>query len=135
MWDGRPRAKDDPYWLESGKLWVEYAPGRHRLVDLNKPEPTPVARSSFPAPMIRRDDIEPCFGADGKMHDSLSSLRKTYLPSGNPKGKRYIEIGNEKPLEYKRPVSSEAEIREDVKAAIEDIKNGRVKPPANGDQP
>jgi hypothetical protein len=128
MWEGRPRAKDDPYWIEHGKVWVEYAPGRHRLVDLEKPAPTPVARSSFPAPMIIRDAIEPCYGADGQMHDSLSSLRKTYHPSGNPKGKRYIEIGEEKVPEYRKPEFDEGERREHIKAAIEDVKYGRVPP-------
>lgn len=82
------------------------------------------------APAVRSDSIEPCYGADGKMHDSLASLRATYLPSGNPKGKRYTEIGNEKPPAHKRVEPGEKERRDDIKAAIEDIKNGRVPPPA-----
>lgn len=81
------------------------------------------------APAVRSDYIDPCYGADGKMHDSLASLRASYLPSGNPKGKRYIEIGDEKPAPYKRPVPDEKSRRDDIKAAIEDIKYGRVKPP------
>lgn len=40
---------------------------------------------------------------DGKMYDSKAKMRKTYHPSGNEKGERYIEMGNEEPIHFKRP--------------------------------
>ena len=110
-------------------VWVEFEPGRQALVDLDKESGPHPSRSPLGFPMIARDEITPCYGADGKLHDSLSSLRATYRPDGNPKGKRFIEIGNEKAPVFKRPEPSERERREDIKAAIEDIKYGRVKPP------
>lgn len=126
MW-GRPRRHDDPYWAEQGKAWIEYAPGKRRLVDLNAPQGVPVARSSFPAPALLKDSIEPCLGMDGKMHDSLSSYRKTLRADGNPMGETFTEIGNESltPVEYK---FDRAERREDIKAALADVKAGKPIP-------
>lgn len=47
-------------------------------------------RSSFPCPMVVSDAIEPCLSvADGKWHDSMSSLMHSYTPEGNPQGERY----------------------------------------------
>lgn len=85
------------------------------------------AQRQVSAPRILSDYIEPCRGADGKMHDSLSSLRATYLPSGNPKGERYLELGDQqiKPTEHK---VDRKQRRDDIRAAIEDVKNGRVPP-------
>lgn len=128
MWDGGPRSTDDPYWLETGRVWVEVAPGRKRLIHLDQPERPPVARSSFPAPAIRRDSIDPTRGPDGRMHESLSGYRRSLRADGNPQGENYIEIGNEelKPVEHK---FDRKERREDIRAAIADVKAGRVPPP------
>lgn len=123
---GTPRADNAPYWLEQGKVWIEYAPGRKRLVDLNRADETPIASSDFPCPMIRRDAIEPCVGMDGKTHESLSSLRKSYRADGNPQGQNYIEIGNEKRPEHKPKEFDRKQRRDDLHAAIADVKYGRV---------
>jgi hypothetical protein len=40
---------------------------------------------------------------DGKMYDSKSRMRETYKPGGNKDGERYIELGNEEPIHFKRP--------------------------------
>lgn len=85
------------------------------------------ARRQVSAPRIRSDYIEPCMGADGKMHDSLSGLRATYLPSGNPRGERFYELGDEKIKPTERKFDRKQR-RDDIKAAIEDVKNGRVPP-------
>lgn len=79
------------------------------------------------APRILSDYIEPCLGADGKMHDSLASLRATYRPDGNPRGERYLELGDQeiKPTEFK---FDRKQRRDDIRAALEDVKNGRVPP-------
>lgn len=54
-------------------------------------------RGSFPCPMIASDTLdEPLYsGADGKLYTSKAALRASYLPSGNPDGIRYDEVGNE----------------------------------------
>lgn len=128
MWDGRPRSADDPYWLETGRVWVEVAPGRKRLIHLDRPEPAPVARSSFPSPSIRRDSIDPIRGADGRMYDSLAGYRRSLRAEHNPQGENYVEIGNEelKPVEHK---FDRKERRDDIRAAIADVKAGRVPTP------
>lgn len=79
------------------------------------------------APRILSDYIAPCLGADGKMHDSLASLRATYLPSGNPRGERFYELGDQK-IENKPPEFDRKQRRDDIKAAIQDVKYGRVPP-------
>lgn len=51
------------------------------------------SRSSF---YVRSDSIDPVRSmADGKMHDSLSSLYKSYRADGNPQGVNYQCIGND----------------------------------------
>lgn len=86
------------------------------------------SRRLVTAPRIKSDYIEPTRGADGKIHESLSSYRRSLEPGGNPQGERYIEIGNEeiKPVEHK---FDRKQRRDDIKAAIEDVKNGRVATP------
>lgn len=57
----------------------------------------PPARSDLPFPMIASDYLaEPVQSmVDGTWHTSKAGLRKTYSPSGNEEGVRYIEIGND----------------------------------------
>lgn len=123
---GVPRADDDPYWAAQGKAWVEIEPGRKRLIDLNRPY-SPPKRSHLSAPYIRRDSIEPCWGADGKMHESLSSYRRSLRAENNPQGENYIELGNESLPTIERTFDRKAR-REDIKAAIADVKAGKPIP-------
>jgi hypothetical protein len=85
------------------------------------------ARRLISAPRVLSDQIEAVRGADGKMHDSLSGLRASYLPSGNPQGERYLELGDQNitPTEHK---VDRRQRRNDIKAAMEDVRNGRVAP-------
>ncbi len=47
------------------------------------------------APMVIRDDMPPTMSmVDGSIHESKRGIRKTYEPSGNAEGKRYVELGN-----------------------------------------
>jgi putative FmdB family regulatory protein len=85
------------------------------------------AHRQISAPRILSDYIEPCRGADGKMYDSLRGLRATYLPSGNPQGERYLELGDQEITPTVKTFDRKQR-REDIKAAIEDVKNGRVPP-------
>lgn len=77
--------------------------------------------SSLSMPYFRQDTIQPCMGMDGKMHDTLSSYRKTLLPSGNPKGERYVELGNESLPEFKAREFDRKKRREDIKRAISEF--------------
>lgn len=77
--------------------------------------------SSLSCPYFRQDTIDPCMGMDGKMHDTLSGYRKTLLPSGNPKGERYVELGNDSLPDFKAPKFDRKKRREDIKRAISDI--------------
>lgn len=107
------------------EAWFVFDDGRRCLRPIErKVEP---ARSSFPAPAIRRDSIDPCRGMDGKMHESLSGLRRTYRADGNPQGENYIELGNEslKPVTYD---FDRKQRRDDIKAAIADVKAGKSFP-------
>lgn len=107
-----------------GFAWFVFDNGRqyHRRLDQ--------AREERPrAPYIRRDSIEPCRGMDGKIHDSLASYRRTLRADGNPQGENYIELGNESltPVEHKFDPKQR---RDDIKAAIADVKAGNIPVPA-----
>lgn len=81
------------------------------------------------APRLLSDSIEPCLGPDGNMHDNLTSYRRSLLPENNPRGERYTEIGNERltPVEHK---FDRKQRRDDIRAGLEDVRNGRVPPMA-----
>jgi len=115
----------EPSMFCAGEAWFIFDDGRKLLRRTERAAPP---RSSFPTPALMRDSIDPCRGMDGRMHDSLSSLRRTYRPDGNPQGERYDEIGNEelKPVTH---TFDRAQRRDDIKAAIEDVRNGRVAQP------
>lgn len=116
----------EPSLFRADEAWFVFDDGRQCLRKIDRDEK--VARSDFPVPAIMRDSIDPCRGMDGRMYDSLSGLRKTYQPGGNPQGERYTEIGNEelKPVTH---TFDRGKRRDDIKAAIEDVRNGRVAPP------
>jgi putative FmdB family regulatory protein len=91
------------------------------------------ARRVISAPRIRSDVIEPRMGADGKLHDSLASYRRSLTPEGNRKGERYLELGNEELPAFKPPEFDRKERREAIRAGIADVKAGRVPPVVTGD--
>lgn len=110
--------------------WIDAGNGRQvfRRIDTS---PAP-ARSSLPCPMVMGDTLpEPVQShADGRFYSSKAALRATYLPSGNPQGERYIEVGNDparlRPRE--RPKADRKAIRETVQRSVARFKAGeRVK--------
>lgn len=115
----------EPALFNPNEAWFIFSDGRKCLRKTERAVNT--SRSDFPTPTIRKDSIDPQWGADGKMYDSLSALRKTYLPENNPKGERFHEIGNEEMPTVTYDFDKKQR-REDIKAAIEDVKNGRVPP-------
>lgn len=80
------------------------------------------------APRVISDIIDPMLGADGKLHDSLASYRRSLTPEGNPRGERFIEIGNEEIKASPRPDFDRAQRRDDIRAAIADVKAGKPIP-------
>jgi hypothetical protein len=116
----------EPSRFCEGEAWFIFDDGRRCLRKLDRG--IAPARSNFPTPAFRTDRIDACRGMDGRMYDSLSGLRRTYRADGNPQGENYTEIGNEEV----KPVTQtfdRAERRNHIKAAIEDVRNGRVAPP------
>lgn len=105
-----------------GNAWFVFDDGRsyHRPLE----RVIPPARSS---PFIHRDSIEPCLGADGRMHDSLASYRRSLRADGNPRGETFIELGNER-MTPNLPTFDRKQRRDDIRAGIEDVRNGRVPP-------
>jgi putative FmdB family regulatory protein len=86
-----------------------------------------VARRLIVAVRVHCDEIEPFRGPDGRVHTSLASYRRALLPSGNPQGERYVEVGNEEVTPRSRDLRAEKAVRvEAIKRGFEDVKNGRV---------
>lgn len=107
------------------KRWYKLSDGREVY------RAPPVSRSagsgsSFPCPRVINDTIEPTWGADGKQYTSMSAYRRTLLPSGNPKGERFIEYGNEPIPQYEAPQFDEAQRVETIKRAIHDVETGNL---------
>lgn len=86
------------------------------------------ATRQISAPRVLSDQIAPMRGADGKIHDSRSSLERSYTPAGNPKGERYHVLGEGDKVNATPPKFDRKQRRDDIKAAMEDVKNGRVAP-------
>ncbi len=117
---------DPPLFRPDEQGWFVYSDGRQYLRPLHR-EPVR-ASSDYPCPMIAKDSIDPCRGMDGNMYDSLSGLRRTYRADGNPQGENYTEIGNEEAPTVVHNFDRKQR-RDDIKAAIMDVKYGRVPPP------
>ena len=113
----------EPALFRQDEAWFVFDDGRKCL---RKRERGDAVRS---APAIIRDQIEPCRGADGRMHDSLASYRRSLRPDGNPQGERYIELGSES-LKPDLPKFDRKARRDAIRAGIEDVRNGRVPPAA-----
>lgn len=95
-----------------------YDKGDGRQVYRKVPKPEPDRRSMFGCPMLIGDHIEPLRSmVDGKLYDSKAALRATYKPSGNEKGERYIEIGNETQKPFVKPKPDRNAIRASVRRA------------------
>lgn len=107
--------------------WFNTDDGRAVYRRIPKPR---AARSLFPCPTIVKDVIDPVRSmADGKMYDSMSSLRRTYRADGNPQGQEYIEIGDAPMMGPKQtPRMSKAEISDLLEKSEAMIARGEVPP-------
>lgn len=91
-----------------------------------------VSQRLIGAPMVVSDACPPRMGADGKLHDSLSSYRHSLTPEGNPRGERYFELGNEK-LKTVEQKPDPKKLRDDIRKSVAEVKQGRRVVPVSGD--
>ncbi len=80
------------------------------------------------APRVVSDTIEPTLGPDGKLHTSLTSYRHSCTPEGNPQHESYQELGRDEMPAFKAPEFDRRKRRDDIRAGIQDVKEGRVPP-------
>lgn len=103
--------------------WFDRGDGRQ--VYRKVPEPR-AERSSLPCPMIISDFAEPVqSAANGKWYSSKRALAASHKANGNPHGIDFIELGNEE-MPWVEHKTSEAELRNDVREAIADVKAGKL---------
>lgn len=84
------------------------------------------ARRIVSAPLVVSDSIAPKWGADGKLHDSKASWER----ATDAKGERFYPLEpGEGIAKGETPKHDEKQLRDDIRAGIEDVKYGRVAPP------
>lgn len=95
------------------------------LIDWSKPIARPPResvtgkRSGLSAPRLLSDTIEPTQSmADGEYYTSKSALRGTYRPSGNPDGKSYVEVGDDRSVTDPNPRQNAKPDREGINASL-----------------
>lgn len=91
------------------------------------------AHRAISAPRVVSDSIDPIRGPDGQMHSSLASYRHSCTPDGNPQRETYQELGNTELPAFKAPEFDRKKRREDIRAGMQDVKEGRVPPVVTGD--
>lgn len=71
------------------------------------------------APSVICDEMAPTQNmVDGKYYTSKAKMRATYLPSGNEKGTRYAELGNDPSILKPKPFKKPKPDRQKIKAAV-----------------
>lgn len=83
-------------------------------------------RSDLPAPSLLRDFDTPVQSmADGKWYTSKRALSRSAKAAHNPHGQDFIELGNEE-MPFVEHKTDEKQLRDDMHAAMADVKAGRV---------
>jgi len=83
-------------------------------------------RSDLAAPMLIRPFAQPVQSmADGKYYDTPGELSRSHRAAHNPHGQDFIELGNEQ-MQFVEHKSDEKQLRDDVRAAMQDVKEGRL---------
>lgn len=104
--------------------WFDRGDGRQVMRKVR--DPVPNNRSSLGAPMVIGSFAEPVqSSADGKYYSTKAGLARSHRASGNPHGIDFIELGNES-MPWVEHQTNEAELREDVRGAVADVKAGKV---------
>lgn len=104
--------------------WFDRGNGRQVLRKVKEPRPN--NRSSLGAPMIIGGFADPVqSAADGNYYSTKAALSRSHRASGNPHGIDFIELGNEE-MPWVEHQSSEAELRDDVRHAVADVKAGKT---------
>lgn len=107
--------------------WVEVSPGRMRYRKVR--DGVAPQRSDLPAPLVMRDTFDKPVQsmANGKWYDSKRGLSASHRASGNPHGQDFIELGNEE-MPFVEHKTSESDLRDDIRAAMADVKSGNLPP-------
>lgn len=94
----------------------------YRRVD----QPPRGPRSDLASPILIRDFAEPVQSmADGKWYSSKRALSRSAKAAHNPHGQDFIELGNEE-MPFVEHKTDEKKLRDDVRAAVADVKAGRL---------
>lgn len=106
---------------------VRYDLGDGRSVYRPLREPKPSRRSDLATPRIIADAFDrPVQSmANGRWYESKRALAASHKASGNPHGQDFIELGNEE-MPWVEHETSEAELRDDIRAAVADVEAGRL---------
>lgn len=82
------------------------------------------------APRVLSDAMQPTYGADGQLHDSRSSYRRSLKPEGNARGETFHELApGEKLPDFKPPEFDRRQRRDDIRKSLIDVRDGRTPPP------
>jgi putative FmdB family regulatory protein len=85
-----------------------------------------LARRQISAPMVLSDCMAPKWGADGKLHDSRASWER----ATDAKGEKFYPLDPGEGIpKGETQKHDEKQLRDDIRAGIEDVKYGRVAPP------
>lgn len=104
--------------------WIDLGNGRQGLRKVKEPRPN--NRSALAAPMIIGGFAEPVQSmADGKWYSTKAALSASHKASGNPHGVDFIELGNEE-MPWVDHTVDQAELRDDVRSAMADVKAGKM---------
>ncbi len=97
-----------------------------RFGDRQECECGEVAQRLVSAPLVVSDCMAPKWGVDGKLHDSRASFER----ATDAKGERFYPLQpGEGMARGEVQKHDEKRLRDDIRAGIEDVKNGRVAPP------
>lgn len=103
--------------------WFDRGDGRQVYRKVREPR---VNRSDLAMPSVIGSFDEPVqSAADGKYYSTKAGLSRSHRASGNPHGIDFIELGNEE-MPWVEHRTSEAEIRDDVRSAVADVKAGNL---------
>lgn len=103
--------------LGNGRTRIRFVPASPRV--------EPRRAVGLACPMVVRSFSEPVQSmADGKWYDTPADLRKSYKAENNPAGVDYIELGNEDIKPDEGPVQTRAELRDEIKQAINMVDQG-----------
>lgn len=103
--------------------WFDKGDGRQVYRKVRVPRAN---RSDLPMPHVIGSFAQPVqSAANGQWYETKAGLAASHKASGNPHGIDFIELGNEE-MPWVEHQTSEAELRADVRNAVQDVKEGKL---------